>query len=236
MPEPNGTSDMPRAAAPDGGQYQAGIAMRARLASAGRGAACRAPPPLHIMSAIRTRKDTAEMPAATPSIPLGLLAPGEFFMNPSGAAVVQTGQNTSFNAAVSGSVAGPSSGAVSGLIAGGASGAVVGVFSGAYSAAGFASVASGLTAVTGTIGAVTNIAARTNHFSTCPSGGGAQLPLPSAVPYPIAVANFGVSGLSVFPPTVSGIIGNATSGVAYLQPTGTTTVYSFFGGNQYSHT
>ena len=157
----------------------------------------------------------------TPSIPLQLFNPGGFNMQPYGSGL-GVGQATDFNGAVSGALP-----AVSGALAA--------LTSGALAAAGYGSVASGLTAVTGTIGSVTNVTTQFAHFGTCPSGGGCQLPLPSGVPYPIALANYGVSGMSVFPPTVSGVIGAAASGTAYLQATGTTVLYSFFGGNQYGH-
>jgi len=154
-------------------------------------------------------------------MPLGLLNPGEFFANPSGSTGPSTGQNTDFNSAVSGAVGGA------------ASGAVVGAFSGAYNAAGYGSVASGLTAVTGTIGVVTAVTSRTAIFNTCPSGGGCRLPSPATVPYPVYIGSFGASGLSVFPPNSGSAIGAGSAGAASLQATGTVLPYHFAGGNQY---
>ena len=63
----------------------------------------------------------------------------------------------------------------------------------------------------------------------------AVVPSPASVFYPVRVANYGVSGLSVFPPNVSGIIDAGASGVAYIQATGTVVTYCFAGGNQYYH-
>jgi hypothetical protein len=147
--------------------------------------------------------------ASTPSIPLGLLNPGEFFANLD----QQSGPGRSYNF----------------------QGAMASVMSGAMGAAGYGTVASGLTAAGSGIGNATPITTQGAFFSTVASGTGGQLPPPNAVPYPVFVGNFGVSGLSVYPPTVSGIIGSGSSGVAYTQATGTVVPYYFAGGNQIYH-
>ena len=149
------------------------------------------------------------MPPVTPTMPLGLLNPGEFIMGGPGG--LSAGANTNF------------------------AGAMSNAMSGALAVAGYGTIASGLTAVTGGITGATAIITQFAEFGTVPSGAGAQLPAPSAVPYPVYVANFGVSGLSVFPPNISGSIGTAASGVASLQATGTVVPYYFAGGNQYYH-
>ena len=145
------------------------------------------------------------MSGASPSRPLVLLTPGEYVMMPYGASSAGVGQIVDFNSAAAA----------------------------ASAAAGIGSVASGLTAVTGTIGAVGVVPAQFSAYGMVPSGGGARLPVPGTVPYPVAIANYGASGLSVFPPTVSGQIDAAGSGVAFLQATGTVQTYYFAGGNQY---
>lgn len=162
------------------------------------------------------------MPGASPNLPLALLNPGEFLANLDGS-VPGVGRGIGFANAVANQ----------------ASGAVAAVASGALPAAlaafGYGTMASGLTAATGGIAAATPVTTQFAAFGTVPSGAGAQLPLPSAMPYPVWVANFGVSGLSVFPPTASGQIGSAASGAAYVQATGIVTPYYFAGGNQDYH-
>ena len=155
------------------------------------------------------------MPGPSPSNPLGLLNPGEFFMNLGNTGGPNVGQNINFAQAVA--TYGFQNGQT-GVVAGG-------------------STASGLTASGTTLANGYAITAQSSYFTVVPSGAAAVLPAP---PWPdqLAIGNFGVSGLSVFPPNVSGSLtgsGSAVSGVAYLQATGTTVLYSWFGGNQFGH-